>query len=315
MVGKLLNIRLKQLLRASSELGIFRVIFILALAVYGMFALLIKLEESSYNELILGAFIFIILSIHTKRKDKDFLKLFIKTPILIFAIDYFILSIPLLFLFLYFQLWIYSAILLSSIAIISLINIKINHKNFNTGLQRLVSNDNFEWKAGFRKNFILLVLVWTLGIATSFFIGSVIIAMFIIGIMIMSFYERNESLNMLLALELKPKLFLLKKIGSHINSYTVLSLPLILSFLVFHHEYFYIPLIIYFVFAILIAYNILLKYAFYSPYRESNGTQVFSAIGSISVFLPFMLIVVLVLGTKFYFQAINNLKFYLNDFN
>lgn len=315
MIAKLLHIRLKQLLRASSEIGIFRIIFMLALAIYGSFALFVKLGESSSNEIIISVFLFILLSIHANRKDKTFLKLYVKKPSFVYAIEYFILSLPLLLLFIYYNLWTYFFIIICSIVIISIINLKINHKNYNTKLQRLIPYDNFEWKSGFRNRFIILVSIYFLSIATSFFIGSIIISMFVLGLIIMSFYEKNESFTMLIAQELNPKTFLVKKIILHLVSYSVFSAPLIFSFLVFHFEYYYIPLLIYLVFAILISYNILLKYAFYSPNHETNGTQIFSAIGSISVIIPFMLIVVFILGTKFYFQAIKNLKPYLNDFN
>jgi len=205
--------------------------------------------------------------------------------------------------------------MIAFLLVLPFFKISLKKYSINTWFQKQIPNDNFEWKAGIRKNIILFIGVWFIAFITSFFIGSIPIAIFILGIVVMSFYENNESLPMLLAKEQSPKIFLRRKIRNHLLIYLAVMIPLLLSFIVFHLEYYYIPLLEIILFYILIIYNILLKYAFYRPNEKSGGTQIFSAIGSISVFVPFVLIIVFVLGIKFLFQSLHNLKIYLHDFH
>ncbi len=315
MLKEILKIRLKQLARAAAEIGFFRLIFLLGLAAYLVFAVYTKLQDPFYKDLITGVFAFIIFSLHIKRKDKTFLNLYSPQAQIIFFVEYFLLSLPLLILLAYNQSWTHFVFIIAFLLILPFLRIPFKKYSINTWFQKQIPDSNFEWKAGIRKNVILFLGVWFIAIFTSFFIGSIPIAIFILGILVMSFYENNESLPMLLAKEQSPKTFLKRKIWSHLLIYLAVMIPLLLSFIIFHLEYYYIPLLEIMIFSILIVYNILLKYAFYSPNEKAGGTQIFSAIGSISVFVPFVLIIVFVLGIKFLFQALHNLKFYLHDFH
>ena len=315
MVKSILKIQLKQLNRLATEVGLFRLIFLLGLAAYLFFAVYVKLQDPSYKDLIVGLFAFIIFGIHTKRKDKIFLNLYSPQPQIIFFIEYLLLSLPILVLLVYYQFWLHTFFMIAFIFVLPFLKTPLKKYSINTWLQKQIPNDNFEWKAGIRKQFILFMSVWLIAFFTSFFIGSVIIALFILGIVVMSFYEKNESLPMLLAKEESPKTFLKRKIWSHLLTYLSVMIPLFFSFIIFHPAHFYIPLLEIIIFSILIVYNILLKYAFYLPNEKAGGTQIFSAIGSISVLVPFVLIIVLVLGIKFWFQAHRNLKFHLHDFH
>ena len=315
MVKSLLKIRLKQINSAAAEVGIFRLVFLLGLAAYLGFAVYTKLQDPFYKDIIVGVFGFIIFGIHAKRKDKTFLNLYSPNPQIIFFLEYLLLSLPLLALLVYFQFWTHLFIIIMLLFLLPFFKIPLKKYSINTWFQKQIPDSNFEWKAGIRKQFILFMGVWVIAFFTSFFIGSVIIALFILGIVVMSFYEKNESLPMLLAKEQNPKTFLKRKIWSHLLIYLAVMIPLLFSFIIFHPAHYYIPLLEIIIFSILIVYNILLKYAFYLPNEKAGGTQIFSAIGSISVLVPFVLIIVLVLGIKFWVQAHSNLKFYLHDYH
>ena len=179
----------------------------------------------------------------------------------------------------------------------------------------MIPDDNFEWKAGIRKNLFFFLGIWLIGMATSFFIASVPIAIFILGVIVLNFYEKPEPVQILLANELNTKKFLINKIQNHLIVFAITIVPLILLFIIFNPQYYYIPLIEFTIFSILLVYTILLKYAFYRPKNKSGATQIFSMIGIISIFIPFFIPIVLILSIKFLIQATNNLKFYLNDFN
>ena len=292
MVNRLLKIRVKQLARMASEIGLFRILFLIGLFAYLIYIAYVKLQHPSNYSIVSGIFIVLLLSIHIKRKDAVFLKIYTPHPQFIIISEYLLLFLPLLIIMLYFQIWLYILSVSAFIIILSFLNLKTRKRSINTWFQNIIQDDNFEWKAGIRKNIFMLGAVWIASLFTSFFIGSIPIALFVIGIIIMSFYENNESLAMLISSELSPKAFLKRKIKQHLWAYLIFCAPLLLAFLIFHHQYYYIPLLMMLIFSILIVYNILLKYAFYRPNEKMGNTQIFSAIGSISIIVPFVLIIV-----------------------
>jgi hypothetical protein len=166
-----------------------------------------------------------------------------------------------------------------------------------------------------RQALFILLPLWIIGLFTSFFIGSVPIVLFILGVIPFSFYEKGEPYQMILAYEMGPTQFLFRKIKMQISLFSLLSLPLIAAFLIFHRETWYIPIIEYFIFISLYIYLILTKYAFYEPNRKSPPAQVFGAIGAFSGIIPVFLPLVWLLSIRFFFKSKENLNVYLNDYN
>ena len=176
MVKAILKIRLKQLSRAAAEIGFFRLLFLFALAAYLVFAVYTKLQDPFYKNIIVGAFALIIFSIHAKRKDKTFLNLYSLYPQIIFFVEYLLLAIPILVLLVYFQFWIHIISLIAFLLVLPFFKIPLKKYNVNTWFQKQIPDDNFEWKAGIRKNIFLFLGLWFIALFTSFFIGSIPIA-------------------------------------------------------------------------------------------------------------------------------------------
>ena len=315
MITEILNIRIKQLFRIVLQIGIIRAIFLLGLLSFLFLYVFVTLSEKSNQEFIVGAYILLLLSIQIKRKDKVFLNIYAKVSQSIFLFEYLLLSLPILIPLIYYGLWTYLLLFTICLIIIPFLKISIKKSSVNSVFQRIIPNENFEWKSGIRKNLIPFIGIWLIGLSTSFFVASVPIVIFVLGMIVLSFYEKPEPLQILLADELGVKRFLIKKIKKHLILFSILIIPLILSFLIFNLEYYYIPLIEYAMFSILLIYTILLKYAFYQPNNKSGAMQIFTMIGVISLFIPVFIPLILLLSMKFAFQASNNLNFFLNDFN
>jgi hypothetical protein len=198
---------------------------------------------------------------------------------------------------------------------VSFLNFSAKRSSVNSVFQKIIPDNIFEWKAGVRKYFFLFIGVWGLGLVSSYFVAGVPIAIFILGVIVISFYEKFEPLQILLANELGAGKFLAFKLRNHLLAFTILITPFVLAYSAFNPQYYYIPLIEILIFAILLIYTILLKYAFYRPDADSAATQVFSMIGIVCIFVPIFIPLVLLLSIKFFFQAKKNLNFYLNDFN
>ncbi len=315
MVKAFIKIRFKQLFRGIIGIGIFRIIFLILLFGYLML-FVFKLTENQTNAFyVVGAISFLILWIQTNRKDKLFIKTNFDKYKLIYLAEYLGLSfLSIIFLTIHFQ-WIPLLILLVAFCLIIQLDIRMKQRSLNTKLQRMIPAECFEWKAGVRKTIFILVPFWFIGFFTAFLIGSVPVVMYILGILFFSFYETGESYQVIIAYGKGMNRFLFQKIKIHILLYSVVSLPLIAAFIVFHYELWYIPIVEYLIFISVHTYLILTKYAFYEPNNKSQAAVAFGAIGGLGGIIPVFLPVVWVLSVIFFFKSRENLKIYLNDFN
>jgi hypothetical protein len=259
----------------------------------------------------------VFVNIQQKRKDKLFLKTHFQNYKLIYLIEYSFLSSGLFVCLLIRLQWIPLLILL--IGLIGIIHLNPNRKVYtiNTKLQRMIPDANFEWKAGVRRTFYLFISVWLLGIIFSFSPIGVPAALFVLSIIISSFYDKSEPFIMLSIYEKNSSRFLLYKLKSNLLLFSIVSLPLILAFVLFHPHIWFIPVVIYFIAIILQTYLIFLKYTFYCVSGNlSPEYSVLSLIGLVfGLILPIFLPIVCILSVYFYFRAQTNLNPYLNDYN
>lgn len=315
MILALARVRLLQLSRVLNNLGIGRSIF-LAFLILFLFA-----ATFTYSKSIEGAYLFsalyylVILTIHLKRNDHEFLKCHVESYNYVYFHEYMVSSLPLLislFIHGYFGLGL-SFIFL--IIITTFIHVKKRVFVFNTRIQELIPAELFEWKAGIRKNFVTILLIWVISLITSFWVGSSLIAIIIIGLLIANFNNQMESLPMLLAFESRAKKLLLIKITHNFKFFFILILPQVFTYLILHSSYWYILVIIFALVCMLISYSIIVKYAFYEPNANISVNQTFTALGTTGILLPAFIPVTIALFLWFYFKAIKNLNFYLNDYN
>ncbi|MDA3867548.1 MAG: hypothetical protein PF489_12485, partial [Salinivirgaceae bacterium] len=255
-----------------------------------------------------------VMLIHLKRRDKLFLKSHFSDHKILMLSEYIVLSVPFISCFLIHKQWV-ALSELSGLLIIVNLNLKAKHSNLNTKLQKLIPDDAFEWKAGLRKQFFIVVPVWMIAAVTSFFVGSVPIAIFIIGISTLSFFDRCEPFQVLLSYELSSQKLLLLKIKRQLQLFSILVVPLLILFLLFNFDRWYIPIAEYFIFCCLHVYTIMTKYAFFEPNIKSPAAQIFFSIGVVGGMIPIFLPVIWLLTIWFYVKSVDNLNFFLNDYN
>lgn len=315
MIQAFLKMRLKQFSRTIQGLGLGRFIFLLALFIFSAFILFIQTKKSPNSFYAAGIYLLIIFFIQLKRADKTFLKIHFRNFRKILMMEYLLLSLPLYFCLVYHFQWIsFISVALITIIIVN-IDVKPSGRSLNTVFQRMIPPDCFEWKSGLRRTLFIILPLWLIGISTSFFIGSVPVVLAILGILLWSFYEKGEPVQMILALEKGTNSFLIYKIKTHLTFFSILAVPLILAFLIFYPEKWYIPVAEYLIIVSTHIYVILTKYAFYQPGNKSHGAQAFEMIGALSMILPFFIPVIWLLTLRFYFKSRENLNFYLNDYN
>jgi hypothetical protein len=315
MIESFIKIRIKQFYRGLLGVGLIRIIFLIVLFSFIGFELVIATSKDREAFYVLGITALIILMIQIKRPDKHFLKTNFNHYKLILFAEYLILVSPVLAMLIVHLQWIPTVILLATLSMIIHFNIKTQQHNLNTRLQQWIPAECFEWKGGIRQTFFFLIPVWILGFSTSFFIGSVPIVLFIIGIIPIGFYDKGEPYQMIVSSERRTTQFLFHKAKMQFILFSIVALPLIAVFMVFHYELWYIPIIEYFIFVTLHIYLILLKYAFYEPNTKPVAAQLFGSIGVLCGFVPLFLPLVWLLSVRFFFKSKENLNLYLNDYN
>ncbi len=314
VIKSIIKLRIIQTYRAIAEIGIFRILILLTILFIAFFYLFSELSNTNNKYYISVGYFVIIFFIHIKRLDTVFLKIYLKKYKTIQFIEYIIISIPLII-----GLLINSYVLIPFyvFAIIVVVHIEINIKksNRNTKIQRLIPYHSFEWKAGVRKNLFPIYTLWILGLTTSFFIGTVPIVILILAIFQISFLEKCEDLQIILAFEKSSTKFISFKIKNQILLFFALVFPLLLAFLIFHFDKWYIITIELIILLSLQVFFVILKYAFYKPGEKPVGMQMYSSFGVISIFMPAFIPVVWILTIYLYFKSLKKLNFYLNDYN
>jgi len=275
MIIAFIKLRFMQILRTANGIGLLRFIFLLGLIAFiafGIFMLTAEVLKSFYVSAIC---IFIITLIQIKRSDAQFLKINFIHFKLIYLTEYLLLMMPLFFCLCFHKQWTSIVSVVASTLLIINIDYSTKRKSLNTFIQRVIPLDCFEWKGGVRSTLVLIIIVWTIGLVTSFFVASVPVALFILGILPLNFNEKNEPLPMILSYERGTNSFLLHKIKLQIVLYTILCIPLIASFIFFFSDLWYIPLIVFFFLIISHLYIILTNFAFYKPINKSKVSQTF----------------------------------------
>jgi len=314
MIKALLIIRLKQFYRGIIGIGLIRIIFLIGLiGFFGLF-LYTKTSDKSTSQLVSIGLLSLITAIQLRRGDKLFLKSHFSNYKLLILAEYVVISFPIFLLLVIHRQW-GSLLYFLSLLLIVHFDLKPRYYSLNTKLQTFIPSDSFEWIAGIRKQLFIIMPIWIISAGTSFFIGSVPIAIFILGISIFSFYEKGEPYQMILSYEINAKKFLFLKAKRQIQFFSILTIPLIGLFLVFNFNRWYIPITEYLIFCFIHIYVIMTKYAFYEPNKKSPAAQTIGGIGVLGGIIPIFLPVVWVLTIWFYIKSINNLNYYLDDYN
>jgi hypothetical protein len=315
MIESLISIRIKQIYRAGVELGLLRSLALLIFLGSTAFILLMQTATTVTISFVVGIYLFVLTLLHLRRQDRMFLKSHFNFHKWICLIEYLLLSLPLIAFMAYHFQWVPALLLLTGLAVIVNLDFKPNTLSLNTKVQDLIPEECFEWKAGVRKSFFTIIILLMVGLGTSFFIGSVPIVIFILGLLPMGFYKRSEPYQMITSFEIGSNKFLVNKVKWQVLIFTILCVPLIAVFIVFHQDRWYIPLVEYLIFVSVHVYMILTKYAFYEPNSRSSSVQTFGAVGAMGVIFPVFIPLVWLLSIRFYFKARRNLNFYLDDFN
>ncbi|MDR3218503.1 MAG: hypothetical protein LBU22_05900 [Dysgonamonadaceae bacterium] len=290
--------------------------------VYGIIVVLIvatftltSSEKNSYPAASL--YLLLILMIHLRRKDKNFLKINISQFQPVYMLEYLLLSSPLLICLVLHGKWLVVLFAVVGALLISAIdyNFSMHRKTVNTRVQKLIPSDLYEWKAGVRKNLMLLLGVYGLGVCLSYFVAAIPIAMVIIGLIIFDFFTANESWQMLLSFEKGPKKMLCYKIKRHALLYALINLPLVILYMLFHADLWYIPVIALIVLLSIHIYMLTIKFAYFEINGGNGANFILQLIGIVFGLIPIMIPLLWLFSLFFFKKACTNLIPLLHDYD
>jgi hypothetical protein len=314
-VYSILLLRWKQTYRIALLIGVVRMLILLISSLY-LLVVIYTASEKEQNACCMACIWgFVLFFIHVKRADRRFLQIHMHFAQWICGIEYIILSLPITICFLMHQWWLIALSLIVGAFAIGFIKIweKRQSKQSNTCMQAYIPHDAYEWEAGVRKYLYAIITVWLFGFCLSFFTPVTPIAIGILGLLIIDFYEENESWQMLISYQKSANRLLYYKLKQHLLLFTILILPLIVTFLLFHPVLWYILFVEYIVILSIHVYSIILKYAFYSHGRSTINYGLLLiglSVGLIPVTTPLLWIFSVYLFCK----ACTNLNLYLNDY-
>lgn len=311
MIIAFIKIRFIQIYRGAKDLGLVRVLFLIGIILAILCSVFQGVNEG-LNVMYLSLLcIFVIFFIHMNRQDKFFLKSHFVNYKWIYLSEYLILNLPFFVFYLYYALFLPMALLVFGIGVVINVKLSIKPRSFNTKFQQLIPADCYEWKAGIRKTLIYVGGIIVLGISTSF-IQTLPIFIFILGVIPLSFYQKGEPYQMIIASEMSSRSFLLCKLKKDIFLTTFLLSPLIIVFMVFHYHIWYVLIAEYLIIISMHIYILFVKYAFY---KENSKSPIVLLSFSFSVLIPFLIPVIWIMSIYFYYKSKKNLNYYLNDFN
>jgi hypothetical protein len=261
-----------------------------------------------------GIVTYLFYSFHKQRRDLSFVSKYFSSPktqiIAENQLFLMLISIPALFT----AYWYSFFVLHILVFVIPFISTQREIQFKFLPLTKHFKND-YIFISGIRKNLFVLVPLIFAAIVLSPLKLFPLFALFMINAIVFSFYEINESAQMIQASNTTPKQFLSGLTNSVIMKLVILNGPVLIINTVVNLDLFLFNLyfLVYNLFTV--ATVIVLKYSDYQYKKQGNSVQIKLVIMLLGLFIPYLSPLTLI----FYFQsrreAINHLKTYLDDTN
>ncbi|MFC5271676.1 hypothetical protein [Adhaeribacter terreus] len=311
MPTTLLQIRTLQFRRELKTLGL------LHKALFGMlFLTLVAISHSNFQKQPNCWFAVTLLWVAASfvqlyRPDKNFVYLHLAKPHQAIFLEYAVISLPFILPVLFSPNWFCLFIFLAGLFPITYIRTTVSTQTRFIFIGKIFPANTFEWIAGFRKNFPLLILIYALALAFCWVKVLPLALLWLFFGIVLNFYQQAEPLQLLRTITGNPKDLLRKKIMQMVKLLLLLSLPVILLQTIFHPWLGLAALAFLLLQSCVLAFAIFLKYSTYEPNKTLNSNMLLVSFAQISVVIPFFILLPLALIFRQYRRALQNLTHYL----
>lgn len=312
MTKTLLYIRARQIKREVDSLGLYLIIFIIIAAVFSLVTFF-QYKNAQQAWFVVALLSIACLAIQYNRKDKQFIYKQLHKPHLQIFLEYLILTLPFSITSLFTKNWFCFPALVLVLICITFLKFQFKHKAVFKHLSRLIPASNFEWISGIRKQFIPFISFYLLAVAFCWVRILPLILLWLLTIIISSFYLENEPLHILREGNKRANRFLLNKIKSNIKYILILYLFPVIINAFFVREFLMITLFFIPVQIALVCFAVSLKYCTYKPQTSQLGNNIAFSIVALLSAMPYFLPIPVILSIVYFYKAENNLKTYLHD--
>lgn len=308
----LLWIRRRQIIYELKQLGIYSIVILivcLTLIYYSFFL---------YSDLLYAVLLTIsiglsVLAFHSSRADISFLYLHSSNFHASLFLEYFVFTFPFIVMCLFTSQWYCFPILTIFLYLIPYSKLKIKQKSLFRNISKIISPEYFEWISGFRKTFIQVIPVYLLALGFSWIKILPLFLLWYLTIVISSYYNESESIQILREGNHSSVSFLKKKILSHSVLLTGFYLPVLVINAFFNFNLILLITGFWLSQMVFLTFIICFKYSNYIPNRTQYGNNLIVIIVSLSSAIPVLLPVSLIVTFKYISNANLNLKEFLDD--
>lgn len=314
MILKIFNIRRLQIKRSLEELTAFHLIALVLLIIFMVVLPLLQMGFKDKNALILiGVSIFCILFFHLSRPDKNLISIISEKPFKIFNAEYLVLLAPVIGILIYTRNIGLGIVLLGLVGGVSLIQKRLSAHKGAAIFSKYLPKSAFEWRAGMRKNGLLILTFYLLALGFSWVRILPFLLLFFALVVIASFFYSCEPLSILCLSDKTARQFLWHKTTQSLKIYTVMTVPVIGVAVFFNSDIWYVGVLFYIMACLNLLSFILAKYAFFQPQSSIGGGSVLSSLCLLGCVIPFLAPLPLIMPLVYYFKAHKKLAYYLND--
>ena len=311
----ILQTRWKQTLYFFQLAGAVRTIFVFIMFIYLAFSIFNYCATPIGATIAVALNFFAVAMLHFFRKDKQFLNLIVTKPLFIFLVEYLLLSLLTIVSLIYFRQFLILIIFLAFVFGVSFFKKELKIKQLIINPFQKISGADFEYAAGFRKNFIWLLTLHLLAVIFFNYIAVITLILIIEAFVISSFFVQAESEMQICLWQLSAKKFLFRKIWKLLKIWNALTVPLIILWCIVFSEILPFAVAIFIFLNIFLIYSLLAKYAFFRAEKKMTFLFIYHSLGFVGIIVPFFLPILLFLLIRFYFKSIQNLNTLLYAFS
>jgi hypothetical protein len=309
---RLLKIRQIQLKRELTDTGpgMLLILAVLIVLVYRVYMYYQETPEAYY---LTGALFFICLMIQFSRKDKFFVYNHVDHPHQEMFYEYLVLTFPFGAPALLTSNWFCYPLLIVALIVVSFLKYSLEKRNYFKNISKIIHPADFELISGFRKTFIYLIPIYIGAIVFCWFRLLPLFLLWFITVIIASFYNECEPLQILKEGGESSRKFLQQKILRHSKYILLLDTLIVLINTVFNPEFLDINLLFIPTQLALLSFAICLKYSNYQPNKNSVINSIILSLVSMCTFIPYLIPIPLLMAYTYYVKAANNLDNYFHD--
>lgn len=308
---RLLYIRIKQTQRQLKDLKLYILFFILVLSL--LLAISISSHKEATSSLYQLSFLLIICaSIQVSRKDRVFIYQHIKSPNFELFTEYVFFTLPFTVGVFFSSHWyfFFGFLLLLSLVPWIPFNISGDRVKLKT-ISKLFGSAAFEYIAGFRRSFYYLIPLYGAAVVFSWFRIFPLIFLWAITVIVTSFYNECEPLNLLRERCKNPQRFLWFMFLMHSKYLIILYSPILVINAVFNKGFWLINVLFLFLQMSLLLLALTLKYSCYIPNENHEKNKIVLSIASLGAIVPYFLPVPLFGSALYFTKAVKNLNRFL----